>query len=109
MEYPLTKEQKDTLFEIQECKCAICGVESESVDNDLKQLSTDHDHETNMVRGLLCSHCNLGLGNFKDNISLLRRAITYLTVHKQRDLLDKWNETRGAHDFPMSDLPSTER
>jgi hypothetical protein len=34
-----------------------------------------------MVRGLLCSECNLGLGNFGDNIKVLAKAIIYLEDH----------------------------
>ena len=41
-------------------------------------LAQDHDHMTNQLRGKLCNHCNLGLGNFKDNPKLLRIAADYL-------------------------------
>lgn len=59
------------IFERQGGKCAICG------DTMLKPV-LDHCHATMEVRGLLCSACNVGLGQFKDNPSLLLSAIRYL-------------------------------
>lgn len=38
----------------------------------------DHDHKNNFFRGFLCRDCNIGLGNFKDEIPFLKRAIAYL-------------------------------
>lgn len=38
----------------------------------------DHDHETGEIRGLLCGTCNLGIGNFRDSVKLLKQAILYL-------------------------------
>lgn len=46
------------------------------------KLVIDHDHATRAVRGILCDVCNKGLGNFKDNVALLQRAIEYLTVER---------------------------
>ena len=43
-----------------------------------RELSVDHNHETNKIRGLLCHHCNIGLGNFRDSTTLLSVAIEYL-------------------------------
>jgi hypothetical protein len=55
--------------------CAICGVSA----TDMKrELSVDHNHETKKIRGLLCHHCNIGLGNFRDSTTLLSVAIEYL-------------------------------
>jgi len=38
----------------------------------------DHDHKTNALRGMLCSECNFGLGKFKDDEALMKKAIWYL-------------------------------
>lgn len=44
-------------------------------------FSIDHCHTTGVVRGLLCNHCNTGLGFFEDNPEVLIRAATYLNQH----------------------------
>lgn len=44
----------------------------------VRNLHIDHCHKTNIVRGLLCSQCNHGLGNFKDSIELLLQAVEYV-------------------------------
>lgn len=41
-------------------------------------LHLDHDHEKKTFRGWLCKFCNVGLGCFKDNPALLRKAAEYL-------------------------------
>ena len=50
--------------------CMICG--------SIEKLVVDHDHKTNEVRGMLCNHCNRGLGHFRDNPKTLSKAIDYL-------------------------------
>lgn len=51
--------------------CAICG--------STERLHVDHSHTTKEIRGVLCFHCNLGLGHFKDNTEYLAAAIKYLS------------------------------
>ena len=51
-------------------KCVICGSN--------EKLVVDHDHKTNKIRGMLCNHCNFGLGHFKDDPMLLEFAAQYL-------------------------------
>lgn len=63
------------LKQYQNYKCAICK-QPESLKN--RQLCVDHCHTTGVVRGLLCSKCNQGLGMFKDSISYLQNAVIYL-------------------------------
>ena len=38
----------------------------------------DHNHNTGVVRGLLCFHCNLILGHAKDESARLRAAADYI-------------------------------
>lgn len=38
----------------------------------------DHDHKTGKFRGVLCHRCNTGLGYFRDNPEVLKRAIQYI-------------------------------
>ncbi len=63
------------MVEAQENKCKLCGREERTRQ---RRLAVDHCHATMKIRGLLCHHCNTGLGNFMDDIDLLRRAIAYL-------------------------------
>src|SRR5262249_33164546 len=54
--------------------CAICGASAVPG----KHLYVDHEHSTGLVRGLLCQHCNSGLGMFQDDVERMRSAIAYL-------------------------------
>lgn len=41
-------------------------------------LVVDHCHSSGKVRGMLCQHCNRGLGHFRDNPEVMGRAINYV-------------------------------
>ena len=73
--YKITIEKYEVLLAEQNNGCAICTAPTGS---NGKRLSVDHNHQTGEVRGLLCDDCNIGLGKFKDNSSLLANAINYL-------------------------------
>jgi hypothetical protein len=73
--YGLTIEQYNQMFVDQQGLCAICGVNI--------KLVVDHCHDTQEVRGLVCSNCNSGLGFFKDNVDVLVSAINYLKRFKK--------------------------
>lgn len=64
----------------QNNKCAICQTEF------VKKPCVDHDHRTKTVRGLLCKHCNLAIGQFKDDSATLRSAADYLDKHRPKEL-----------------------
>lgn len=69
-EYNITVEQHQQMLIEANGKCALCYRED--------KLVIDHCHNTGKVRGLLCSHCNTGLGQFRDDIEALQRSIEYL-------------------------------
>lgn len=75
--YNITLEEYNQMSESQDNKCKICG--QENMDGRYEVLAVDHCHTTGKIRGLLCGNCNLALGNFKDDIQLLKNAIIYLT------------------------------
>jgi hypothetical protein len=69
--------------------CEICGRSAEELNEEVHHIKktvsqwvADHDHKTLAFRGWLCRKCNLGLGNFSDNIERLKNAIAYLTKFK---------------------------
>ncbi len=74
VKYGITHDEYDSMCKAQDYKCAICH----SKDPQGKRLSVDHDHNTGAVRGLLCTDCNLALGKFKDQVSILETALNYL-------------------------------
>jgi hypothetical protein len=55
--------------------CIICGSE--------EKLVVDHCHATDIVRGMLCNNCNMGLGHFKDDPLLLEFARIYLLYYNK--------------------------
>ena len=79
--YNLTMEEVNLIFINQDQKCKICGDRYETVSR-RGGLYIDHCHNLGHVRGLLCSKCNTMLGNAKDNIDILRKAIDYLKGDK---------------------------
>lgn len=72
--YGISLGQYNELFSKQGGVCAICGLQNKNG----KRLHVDHDHKTKLVRGLLCSPCNLGIGIFRDSIEILDKAKAYL-------------------------------
>ena len=65
-------------------ECVICG--------DAGLLVVDHDHVTGQVRGMLCNHCNRGLGHFRDDPTLLEFAAQYLYASADHPAWDKYKE-----------------
>lgn len=72
--YNITKADFENLLIEQNHCCAICNVQF----TETLRPYIDHCHTTGKVRGLLCFHCNTGLGHFKDTPHVVYRALEYL-------------------------------
>lgn len=66
----LTPAEIEAIRIKQNDQCAICGT--------LHPTDLDHCHASDKVRWLLCRHCNRGLGAFRDQPALLRKAAALL-------------------------------
>ena len=85
--YGITIEEYVAISSSQNDVCAICHKKETRITRPnaktykngiAPRLAVDHDHESGVIRGLLCHNCNIGIGHFQDNIDLLKSAITYL-------------------------------
>ena len=79
LRYGITPEDYGRLHKAQDGRCAICREKEKT----RRRLSVDHNHTTNIVRGLLCAFCNVLLGLAKDDPKLLGRAIGYLNKERE--------------------------
>lgn len=82
--YGLEPGDWDKLWEYQGEVCFICQRRPRY------RCDTDHDHDTNLVRGLLCKVCNRRLlPAARNNIEVLKRAILYLQSPPALEVLGK--------------------
>ena len=93
MKYGMTRGEVLSLGDSQGWKCAICGRKLDDrrlgpgAKSNLSPIPhIDHDHSLTgkeSVRGILCIHCNRGLGGF-NSIEDLKSAIAYLEKYHKR-------------------------
>lgn len=74
----ITVDDFDLILCVQEHKCCICK-------SDFRETKAclDHNHTTGVIRGILCGHCNSGIGFFRENPDFLNSAIDYLIHHER--------------------------
>lgn len=65
----------ESVLKYQNHTCAICGSKYHGQGS---RFVVDHDHDTGILRGMLCHQCNLMLGHCKDNIYIMMKMIEYL-------------------------------
>lgn len=64
--YGIAVEQYAVLLASQKGTCALCGQPQNGGSGRVKELVVDHDHDGGHVRGLLCTPCNMWLGNYEE-------------------------------------------
>lgn len=81
--YGLPLGQYKKMHDDQGGRCAVCGEREQSLHSSgrPRDLFVDHHHASGVVRGLLCMPCNMGIGQFRDDVDLLRKAIEYLNKY----------------------------
>jgi hypothetical protein len=79
--YGITLEGYLQRYSDQDGKCAICG--ENHPDHGKSGLVVDHCHVNGNVRALLCTHCNKGIGQFREDVLRLQKAIEYLKRFKE--------------------------
>ena len=89
--YGISLAEYDALYRKQSGCCAICGIRKEpwqpggGVMGRYRFLVVDHDHSTGRVRGLLCFGCNLAIGHFRDDPTLMLAAAAYMRTARNPD------------------------
>ena len=82
--YGIDYAEFERLAAVQNGRCAICqNQETACQSGELmaRDLAVDHCHKTNKVRGLVCSSCNLLIGKYEANPTLLGRLVEYMHKH----------------------------
>lgn len=57
-------------------ECPICG--KRTIAGVTCKVVLDHNHRNGEPRGWVCDSCNTGIGRFKDDIELIKRAIKFI-------------------------------
>lgn len=85
--YGLSVERFETMIQDQDGRCAICGQKPEETVAQVgyhDRLHVDHDHESGLVRGLLCNGCNRALGFINDDPDRALAMAFYLLEASQK-------------------------
>ena len=78
-QYGITHQDYKVMLAGQNGRCALCKTDWPGGPG--KHFHIDHCHRSGKIRALLCSKCNVGLGHFNDDPTLLQNAIAYLENH----------------------------
>jgi hypothetical protein len=83
--YGISLERYNQILQEQGGGCGICGGPPQGGRGG---YHVDHNHETGVVRGILCGHCNLLLGHAKESLDVLTKAQAYLIKYEIREKIN---------------------
>jgi hypothetical protein len=100
--YDLRRGDWQALNELQRGRCAICRHRQVK-----KRLATDHDHPTDVVRGLLCQWCNENVlgsigGDTEKALPIARALVYYLECHPSSG---RWQPPEDQSEFGFPEKP----
>ena len=87
--YGITLAEKHQMLADQGYRCAKCGTSNPGG----RDWCTDHDHNTKIVRGILCTKCNTGIGKLGDSLAGLMEAVHYLSKSEPTLFPGIWKRT----------------
>lgn len=87
-DYGIDLEDYERMVAEQGGACAIC---MQPERGKFGKLVVDHDHVSDIVRGLLCQRCNHMVGHSREDPAILHSAIEYLA---------KWNLVKAKKALP---------
>lgn len=76
--YGIGLDEYEAMEKAQKGLCALCETKGNG-----KRLAVDHDHETGVIRALLCQDCNTAIGLLKDDPQLMEEAAHYVRRHRK--------------------------
>lgn len=87
--YGLTLQQFAMMLAAQDGRCAICrtdapGGQGWHVDHDHSCCNTRKQSCGKCTRGLLCSRCNIAIGNLRDDPVIIQAALDYVLNYRAR-------------------------
>jgi len=79
-DYGLEYRDYSSMYAQQGGRCRICCKKLSKYrgGDGVEVACVDHNHATGEVRGLLCRKCNIGLGHFNEDVTILDAAIDYI-------------------------------
>lgn len=89
--FKMTLKDFDNIFAQQDYRCAVCKTDVSLG----KGWHVDHDHNCcfgnkptcgQCIRGIVCHHCNVGMGMFKESVEILKLAQEYLTANQRKEV-----------------------